>query len=316
MPAEIPLGAEANMKQFRIWILPIVLGWGLAAGEARAEGPINFAAEFPDLRDSGVSWIDSAIPMSQIRTRWDSNFRGTRFNRAEFLSARPGPFGPGLNLPEREVDWQELRSYVEVAYAECLSAFVESPLRFLNPDINPNTSGPGDLEAGFKFICWCDETSVLTAQLKTYIPIGDSGRGLGTDHFSVEPALLAQVRLCPWLTSESELRVWIPIDGTNFAGEVVRYGTGLTLGCRDRQGFWITPVGEMVGWAVLRGKEQTLEGFSYPIHNAAGSVIVNANLGFRWGLGDRLEFYGGYSRALTGNVWYKDACRLEIRLLF
>ena len=38
--------------------------------------------------------------------------------------------------------------------------------------------------------------------------------------------------------------------------------------------------------------------------------------GVRVGLGERVGVYGGYGRALTGDTWYKDIWRLELRWHF
>ena len=80
----------------------------------------------------------------------------------------------------------------------------------------------------------------------------------------------------------------------------------------------IAPVIECVGWTVLNGKESTENG---TILDASGDTIVNAKVGVRFGFGEirepgalsPVDFYIGYGRALTGEVWYKDIIRLEMR---
>ena len=114
------------------------------------------------------------------------------------------------------------------------------------------------------------------------------------------------------LTVESELRLWVPIGGTDFAGEVLRYGVGLSYGLWQTCSFQIRPVAEVVGWTVLSGKESSAQ----LIQDAAGDTIVNAKLGMRMGYSDVSDFYVGYGRPLTGEVWYKDIVRMEWRLRF
>lgn len=76
----------------------------------------------------------------------------------------------------------------------------------------------------------------------------------------------------------------------------------------------MTPVTEVVGWTVLGGKESVTP---FPtVENAAGDTIVNLKAGVRVGVGPRSDFYVGYGRALTGDVWYKSIVRVEFRLAF
>jgi hypothetical protein len=173
------------------------------------------------------------------------------------------------------------------------------------------------MNAGFKYALVNGPDLVTTFQLRTYIPTGDPRRGLGTDHVSLEPALLAWDRLTERVCVYGELRYWIPIGGTDFAGDVIRYGIGISYGKPCAEGFWVTPVVELVGWTVLDGKESvsTIPLVS-GVNDASGDTIVNAKFGARLGYGSRADFYAGYGRALTGDVWYKDILRVEFRLLF
>jgi len=68
---------------------------------------------------------------------------------------------------------------------------------------------------------------VASFQLRTYIPTGNAGEGLGNDHVSLEPALLLYRPLTEQWCFEGELRYWTPLDGTDFAGDIIRYGAGV-----------------------------------------------------------------------------------------
>ena len=52
------------------------------------------------------------------------------------------------------------------------------------------------------------------------------------------------------------------------------------------------------------------------VADACGDTIVNAKFGVRMGLGNLFDIYTGYGRALTGEVWYKDVWRTELRIGF
>src|SRR5262249_55019919 len=141
---------------------------------------------------NGSGYIDNAIPGPQLRLRYDTADDLRQPNRAEFFWAQPKPNGPGLPLPDPNVDYQELNAYVEFARSDeaRYSIFFEVPLRAINPDINANNTGLGDVNAGFKYALIRDEDLVLTAQLRVYAPSGAASQGLGTRHVSLEPALL------------------------------------------------------------------------------------------------------------------------------
>jgi hypothetical protein len=287
---------------------------------------------------SGVGYVDSAIPVTQFRLRFDSAYDDNRPDRADFFYPKCGCFrnaGPGGDLsapgpgtaPARRVDYQELSSYLEVAVNPRLSGFAEVPFRWIdiaftgNPS-NDNHHDISDVNFGFKYALLYDPCQVLTLQLRTYAPTGDAMRGLGRNNWNLEPAVLYYQRLSDRFFFEGEFRDFIPIDSADdFAGNVLRYGGGLSYLAVNGPSFRVAPVGELVGWTVLSGKELTE---SNQVVSASGDTIVNAKMGVRIGFGQatqpgvlsRADLYVGYGRALTGAVWYKDIFRTEFRIRF
>jgi hypothetical protein len=219
--------------------------------------------------------------------------------------------------PERSVNFEELSAYLEMAASDRLSAFINLPVRFLQPEQGPNHAGFSDLDAGFKFAFFEDADRVATFQFRTYAPTGDARLGLGTHHVSLEPAALYYNRLTDRMGLESELRLWVPVGGTDFAGPIVRYGTGLHYDLYRTPQWLFTPVTELVGWTVLDGKESVVppSGMVF-VEDAAGQTIVNIKLGMRVHYGDRADLYVGYGRPLTGDRWYENIVRVEFRLHF
>jgi hypothetical protein len=266
---------------------------------------------------SDTGYIDSAIPLSKFRLRYESAYRNNRPDRAEFFYAKCGCFGgsaPGPRLAETRVDYQDITGYLEYATSDRFSAFVEAPTRFLNPQQNANTAGFADMNFGVKAALVASPDQYLTFQLRTYVPTGDPGHGLGTDHVSLEPGLLYYQKLAEGLRLEGELRHWIPIGGTDFAGNVLRYGLGASYDVYKTEKVRLAPVIEFVGWTVLNGKE-----FAAPegvVKSAGGDTIVNGKFGLRAYFGENSSIYAGYGRALTGEWWYKEIVRVEYRLDF
>jgi hypothetical protein len=290
-------------------VLLAVALWPAAAPAQGTGGPAT--------RDSSVGYIDSAIPGDQLRLRFDAVSNNPRPNRAEFFYPQGRPGGPGLPLPEPRVDYQELTGYFEAAACERLSAFVELPQRFLQPEVNPNHSGLGDVTAGFKYAFLYGPDLVATFQLRTYVPTGDASRGLGTNHVSLEPSLLVYKPLTDRLVCEGELRNWAPVGGTGFAGDVLRYGIGLHYDlCQARQAR-IVPVAELIGWTVLGGKETVVQPpVPVTVQGAAGDTILDVKIGVHVKVGTFADFYTGYGRPLTGTRWYDNIYRVEFRLFF
>ena len=76
--------------------------------------------------DSGVAFIDNAVPRTTIRTRFDLAYRIRQPNRAEYIWAQGGIGNPGPFLPESRVDYQEFRTYGELALNPYFSLFLET----------------------------------------------------------------------------------------------------------------------------------------------------------------------------------------------
>src|SRR5437660_1132068 len=73
-----------------------------------------------------VGYVDSALPVTQFRLRYDAAFDDNRLYRAEFFYPKPGAFRtapPPLNDPHapggadlvQSVDYQDVSAYVELA---------------------------------------------------------------------------------------------------------------------------------------------------------------------------------------------------------
>ncbi|MFN9718821.1 MAG: hypothetical protein ACK58L_09020 [Planctomycetota bacterium] len=286
---------------------PLNLPQLAAAGDEEDEGPL--------VADSTVGYIDSAILGNQLRFRYDSNYDATQPARAEFLWPVGGRKGPGPG-PDTSVDYQDLSLYAETVIGDQWSLFGELPVRFLNPEIQDNTAGIGDGNVGVKYALQQSSEDVKTAQLRIYLPTADATRGLGTDHFSLEPGFLLYHELAPRLTGFAELKDWISIGGSEgFAGNVLRYGLGASYlvleDCGDPR---LSAVTEFVGWTVLNGGSAiTTPGPVTRFVDADGATIVNLKAGLRWNLTEDYDLYAGYGRALTEETWYSDMLRLELR---
>ncbi len=305
----------------------------------------------PMIPGSMVGYIDDAIVQSQIRIRFDDAFDDMFPDRSEYFYAKcscyrglqtaippaydPNAPGPGPGVPN-SINYQQLYINAEYSPSRRFSAFVEVPIRWLQPQgfqaIPPfqgfsNQSGLSDVTAGLKFAVVASEGTYLTLQFMSYFPSGDSSKGLGTNHYSIEPSLLLYKSLSSRFTLEGEVGDWHPIGGSagvptagseGFAGDVFFYGIGPSYKLYRGNHVGVSPVVELVGWHVLGGfQTQPVTG---PIDGAASEVggmnIVNLKAGLRIGVGLRNSFYVGFGQALTHDNWYKHLVRLEYRYTF
>lgn len=309
----------------------------------------------PPIEGSMVGYIDDAIVGSQIRIRFDAGFNDNVPDRAEFFypqcgcdGINGGPNGntkdPGAPGPapgsSNDINFQQLYFQLEYAPIHRLSIFTEVPFRWIQPQsFIPNTygsttfSGHGgisDVRAGFKLGLVAASTQALTFQFRAYFPSGNSFRGLGTNHYSVEPALLYYQKLSTHWTVEAQFGDWIPIGGSTlttdpskgYAGNILFYGIGPSYKLVNGDHIQVAPVVELVGWSVLGGL-QTLAAVPNippgpPVSNAdaAGTNIVNLKIGARITVGMHNSIYVGYGHSLTSARWYDDIARVEYRFSF
>lgn len=285
------------------------------ASDAASVGGFD-AGEGPSALSSAVGYIDNAVVATQLRLRLDFAWNSNRPTRAEVFYPRGGgTTTPGLPAPETAVDYQQLFVYYEHAFSKDFSAFIDVPVRWINPDQNSNSYGFSDLMGGVRYSFVNTPCQIVTGQVRVYAPTGDGSRGLGTEHASIEPGVLTQ-RTMGNVNLYTETHFWQSLGGTNFAGNYIRYGLGASYGKPSACSFWVTPVAEVVGWTVLDGQQAIYHPPVRAVADATGDTIVNGKFGARFGWTDRWDLYAGYGRALTGEVWYKDVLRLELRSRF
>jgi hypothetical protein len=271
------------------------------------------------LATDGGGYIDYAVVGNFFRFRFDAAFDNPTPDRAEFLYRQD----PLLGIGSGNINYQDFTPYLELAWNERLSFFVETPFRLIDGDLLESASGFSDMNAGFKYALIASPDEYLTLQLRVYAPTGDADRFLGNGHASIEPGILYYRRWSERISLYGEIRDWIPVggtttdDGRDFAGNILRYGVGAGYdllnpyyACNNQR---LMAIGEVVGWSVLGGQVTNFD--TAEVESAAGDTIVNAKLGMRYCVNQH-SLYAGYGRALTGDIWYQDIFRLEYRMGF
>jgi len=299
--------------------------------------PVTTEERRPRMAGSSTGYIDEAIVGSEIRFRFDADFDLRNPDRAEFFYAKCGCYrngsppvdpnapGPGPSQA-KNVNLQELQLHLEYAPNRRISILVETPVRFIqftpvsSSGNLPSHAGMGDVRAGFKFAVLAGESRYLTFQFRTYFPSGDSFRGLGTDHYSVEPTLLYYQRFGERLAVSGEFGDWHPIGGSSgiplttqngFAGDILIWGLGAGYDVIKNEDYRVTPVVEFVGWSILSGLVTDTA-----TKSTSGITIANVKIGARLSVGAHNSLYAGYGHELTPTSWYSNIIRFEYRFAF
>ncbi len=295
-------------------------------------------------RGSMVGYIDDSTITDQIRVRFDAATGNDVPDRAEFFYAQcgcnfagaPGPGGLGPGDLVTNLKFQQLT--VDAQYAlktggrkSPFAVFASIPVRFVEPQAFlgqtfrpplPNTftnsSGLSDIRVGVKAALFDGEDSTLTAQVQGYFKTGDAKKGLGTDHGSVEFALLGRQNMSERAQLEGEVGDWHPTGGStapngqSYTGDVLFYGFGPSYEVVRTNRVSFAPVVELVGWHLFGGQQQN----AGVLESAAGINIVNIKVGARTTIDAHGSIYVGWGRSLTDAVWYKNIIRLEYRYSF
>lgn len=260
--------------------------------------------------------IDSATPGKYFRVRYDAGWGYDRPDRSEYFWPREGASGgTGPALAESNVDYQDVRFYYENG-AGPISFFIDLPIRSVDPEVNPDTTGFGDMNLGAKSILCKKGDFTLSTIFRTYIPTGNRRKGLGTGHVSLEPGLLANYRFWEKTLFFGEFKYYFPIGGDpDWAGGALRYGFGAShvLWQSECKSFAITPVLEFVGWTVLDGRATLPSG---GFENVDGLWIYNVQPGVRMMIGPKVDVGVSGAWAITDAHWYDSLVRLDLRWFF
>jgi hypothetical protein len=274
-------------------------------------------------------FADYARPRTVTRIRYDNLEAMLRPDRNQFwmqgvtgITGKKGTMGlkGPIFLPMARL--QQLYLYQEAA-GEKGSFFVEIPYRQLNPNWSPTKSGFGDINFGIKSLLYDCEMLQVAFQFRTYTPSGDAANNLGTGHFSLDPSLLASLKIGPDTYFQAQLGNWIPLGGNSaLAGGIFYWFLSLN------QVLWYaTPNSpliatlEMDGWSFENGGYTPgvggPKGMNFPpVPRGGGVSYFNIGPGIRQSLCDRMDFGGAITWSTTAEHWAQPWFRFEVRFLF
>jgi hypothetical protein len=265
-------------------------------------------------------YVDAARPQTQTRIRIDPSVGIILPDRAEFFWARadgtglgpkpPAPFRAELSI--RNVDTY---LYTEAATGR-VGAFFEMSYRSLDPDVDPHAAGFGDMNVGVKTLLLDCELIQISMQFRTYLPVGNGGKGLGTGHTSLEPSLLMALRLAPDSYLQAQVSEWIPVGGDpNYMGAVLHYHFSW-----NKEIYRFHPQVPLIGTLEMSGYSFQDGSFTDPVNgpfqHAGGYTYFYAGPGLRLFVCDKLDFGIATSWALSEQHLAATTYRAELRLRF
>ena len=261
-------------------------------------------------------FTDAPRPVTQTRLRWDYSNHLTYPDRGEFFWARADGRGRGPSpafggVPY--VDSHDLYLDQEIVFGRT-SVAISVPYRSVDAyPFAASGAGFGDIQITAKGLLFDGELFMLAAQLRAYTPTGNFNKGLGTGHLSLEPGLIAGLRIGADTYAVAQLQEWVPIGGDHdYAGSVLRYGLSLNhVMWRPTKDVQMIGTWETTGFAFQDGA------YTDPIsglpQKLSGQAAVNTGPGMRFFCGDTVDFGAGWSHAISGKYLVRDQLRFEFR---
>jgi len=169
--------------------------------------------------------IDPAQPFNNFRIRTGLGYGFQLPDRSEYRWAKTRT-GAGPPSGESTLNYQEARMRMELGSKKFSTAF-EIPILAVDPQVNRNHAGLGDLQLVLKTVLLDGKDWMLTQYFGTRFPTGSAGAGLGSGHVSLEPGLLFRNRMREQTWMHGELKFWFPLGADpSHGGQVLKFATG------------------------------------------------------------------------------------------
>jgi hypothetical protein len=268
-------------------------------------------------------FVDGVRPVTQMKLGFDFGWDLPHPDKGELFWPRIGQKGPqrpqgNAAFAPRSLDYSRAYMVNEAAVGGVFSMFVETSILEFNPENGfAGASGFGDLVIGTKNMVLDCELLQVAFQTKTFIPTGNFTRGLGTGHVSIEPSLIAALKLTNYSYLQGQVGYRFPIGGTSgFQGSLVYGGLAynhLLWNC----GYDIQLIGTVEGnvACVSNGLyTDPLTGRVLSANSLGG--FLNAGPGIRLVLCKKVDVGIGGSFHLTNESYIGHDLRAEFRWRF
>ena len=248
--------------------------------------------------------IDITQPFGNFLFRFDAAYNLTKPDRAEFFWSQPGVGPPA---PENSVDFQEMHFRWE-AGGDVFSLATDVPIRFLDPEINDDTGGVGDIQLVQKTLMMDGHRWQMTQLLRTIFNSGNARKGLGSGHISMEPGMLCRYEWSELTYVHGQVKLLFPLGADPmYSGPVLTYGIGVSHLYYETDTIAYIPTLEFVHMVILDG--QVLPPGGGPPVDVEGDNILYLAPGLRMAIdtgGDLNVVELGFSSniSISSNGWY------------
>lgn len=270
------------------------------------------------LADSAF-FVEAVRPVTQQRLRWDAGLGMVYPDRAEYFWARadgsgrgPSPRTPWRGV--RSLDYNELSLYTETSSGK-FSAFINQPYRSVDPSDASHGAGFAAMDIGTKTLVFDCELLQIAFQFRTYMPMGNTTKGLGNGHVCLEPSLIVGLCLAPDTYFQGQIAEWIPLGGdSNYEGAILHYHLSV-----NRVWFRMLPdvplifTYELNGWSFQDGA------YTDPVFGtqaASGQTYLSFGPGLRMSVCNKVDFGVGTAFAITQDHFAEQLIRSEFRWRF
>jgi hypothetical protein len=265
-------------------------------------------------------FTEAARPVTQTRLRWDAGVDVVLPDRAEYFWARADGMGKGPKptapfFVDPHVNYNDLSLYTEAATGK-VSVIFEMPYRSVDPEFAPHEAGFGDMNIGMKTLLFDCELVQVAMIMRTYLPVGDPSKGLGTGHVSLEPSLVLGLCLGPDTFFQGQVAEWIPLGGDpSYEGAILHYHMSLNqVVWRVLPNVPLIGTAEFSGWSFQAGSYT--DPFAGSLFKASGTTYADVGAGLRLVVCDRMDFGFAVSSAVTSQHFAEQLYRTEFRFRY
>ncbi len=277
-----------------------------------------YRPKWEPLADTAFNTV-AARPVSQTKLGWNYTHDIFLADRVELYRARADGNGkgpaPGFGqLGSGRVTRHELYQTTEAAAGK-FSTAVTTPYRSVNSEYAGSGAGFGDTAIATKSLLLDTELVLLAFQLDTTVPSGNPRKGLGVGHVSLDPSVIAGLRLGGDCFLQAQVGEWIPLGGdSTYSGAFLHYHLAYN------QVLWKpTESVQLVG---------TLEGHGYSFQDggftdlgqgfrkSSGTTVGLVGAGTRLFFCDTYDFGVGGTFGVGGNSLFRDQLQVQMRVRF
>ena len=264
--------------------------------------------------------IDIAQPMNQFAFRMDAAYGWLSPDAAQWLFAQPSSLGgQGPPAIEHAVNYQDLGFLTEFG-TRAFSVRTVIPVRMVDPEINPNTAGLGDIQLENKILLLDGKSWKICPVVGFFFNSGDPHKGLSTGHIPMEPGVLASYKWTPATILHTEAKYLFPLGGDLSAeGNVLTWGFGVSHILIDRDGFAVIPTLETVFYSVSHCERSDFAAQAIRHFDGDTAPTIHGGLRFVWE--PQRDFpliecgvSGGVN--MGGTVGYSSLLKLELRVVY